>query len=79
MSALGIRYRIILTIEEEVAGVEGQSTIGIGGRQPLTKNETVLLLGMVGRSLRAATPTNGQPNWIAYCGFQFLFGPDKKP
>jgi hypothetical protein len=65
--------------EEEVAGVEGQSTIGIGGRQPLTKNETVLLLWMVGRSLRAATPTNGQPNWIAYCGLQFLFGPDKKP
>jgi hypothetical protein len=65
--------------EEEVAGVERQSTIGIGGRQPLTKNETVLLLGMVGRSLRAATPTNGQPNWIAYFGLQFLFGPDKKP
>ena len=70
---------LLRRLEEEVVGVERQSTIGIGGRQPLTKNETVLLLGMVGRSLRAGTPTNGQPNWIAYFGFQFLFGPDKKP
>jgi hypothetical protein len=65
--------------EEELNGVERQSTIGIGGRQPLNRNETVLLLGMAGRSLRAGAPANGQPNWVAYVGLQFLLGPDKKP
>ena len=65
--------------DENLDSVERESTIGIGGRQPVNRNETVLFLGMVGRRLRAATPTNGQPNWIAYFGLQFLLGPDKRP
>ena len=49
-----------------------ESTLGIGFRTPLTKNGSVWFLGMVGRSLVTATPTNGQPIWIASVGLQFL-------
>jgi len=62
--------------ELETDGVEHRSTIGIGGRHPLNRNAKVLLLGMAGRSFRPTTYTNGQPNWVAYLGLQFLLGPD---
>jgi hypothetical protein len=33
---------------------------------------------MGGRSIQTVTRTNGQPNWIAYLGVQFLLGPKEK-
>jgi hypothetical protein len=49
-----------------------ESTLGIGFHTPLGKNGSVWLLGMVGRSLASITPTNGQPDWIASIGLQFV-------
>ena len=51
------------------------TTFDIGGRQALNKSRSILLLFMGGRSLVSVTPTNGQPDWIAYVGFQLLLGP----
>jgi hypothetical protein len=65
--------------EEDVLGIARESTIGIGGRQPIARHGKILFLGMGGRSLGAATSTNGQPNWIAYLGLQFRLGPEKQP
>jgi hypothetical protein len=53
-------------------------TGGVGGRYSLTKEDHLRLLFMGGRSLQTVTPSNGQPNWIAYIGVQILFGP-KQP
>jgi hypothetical protein len=52
-----------------------ESTVGIGGRQAMNKDKTLNLLLMAGRSFVNVTPTNGQPTWIAYVGFQVLLGP----
>jgi hypothetical protein len=52
-----------------------ESTIGIGGRQAMNKDKTLNLLLMAGRAFVNVTPTNGQPSWIAYVGFQVLLGP----
>jgi hypothetical protein len=65
--------------DQEVEGLERESTIGIGGRQPIARQGRTLFLGMVGRSLEATTFTNRQPNWIAYFGLQFRLGRDKQP
>ena len=57
-------------------------TIDLGGRQTLGRSGHLRLLFMGGRALQAVTRTNGEPSWIAYVGFQLLFGaqePDKKP
>jgi hypothetical protein len=48
------------------------STLGIGGRLPITPGGRWRLLGMGGHSVVPATPANGQPGWIAYVGIQFL-------
>ena len=52
-----------------------QFTVDIGGRQTLDKAGHLRLLFLGGRSIQKATPWNGEPNWIAYVGVQFLFGP----
>jgi hypothetical protein len=65
--------------DQEVEGLARESTIGIGGRQPIARKGRTLFLGMFGRSLGGVTSTNGQPNWIAYFGLQFRLGPDKQP
>jgi len=53
-----------------------ESTIGLGGRVPIVPGHWLRLIGMGGHGLINATPTNGQPTWIAYVGLQFLS--DKK-
>ena len=63
--------------QQDVTGVGGkpkahESTLGIGGRLPIARGGTFRLLGMAGRSLGTPNPTNGQPEWIAYLGIQFL-------
>jgi hypothetical protein len=57
-----------------VAGIpkERSSTLGIGGRLPLTKGHSIRLLGMFGRGLVTVTPVNREPSWIGYAGLQFL-------
>jgi len=62
----------------DVKGIGRETTVGIGGRQPVARRGTVLLIGMVGRSLCVTTSTNGQPEWIAYLGLQFRLAPVKK-
>ena len=59
-----------------VAGLPKQrvTVFDIGGRQALNKNNSLLLLFMGGRSLVGVTRLNGQPDWIAYVGFQLLIG-----
>jgi hypothetical protein len=48
------------------------TTFGVGGRVPIVKRHWLRLIAMGGHSLVTATPTNGQPGWIAYVGLQFL-------
>ena len=48
------------------------TTLGVGGRLPLTHGGRFRLIGMAGHSVISATPANGQPGWIAYVGIQFL-------
>jgi len=55
-----------------------QTTLGLGGRQALNKNKTLLLMLMGGRSFQKITAENSQPSWIAYVGLQVLLGP-KEP
>jgi hypothetical protein len=55
-----------------------ESTLGIGGRQALNHDKSLLLMLMGGRSFQTASPVNGQPSWIAYVGVQILLGP-KEP
>ena len=59
-----------------VGGIPKQreTIFDIGGRQALNKTNSLLLLFMGGRSLQSVTRLNGQPNWIAYVGFQLLLG-----
>jgi len=52
-----------------------QLTLGVGGRQAMNKSKTLNLLLMAGRSLQTITASNSQPSWIAFVGFQTLFGP----
>jgi hypothetical protein len=56
------------------AGIQAlhDTTFGVGGRLPIVKRHWLRLIGMGGHSLVTATPTNGQPGWIAYVGIQFL-------
>ena len=54
------------------------ATLGLGGRQALDHDNSILLLFMAGRSFQAVTRTNGQPSWIAYLGVQFLLGPKEQ-
>jgi hypothetical protein len=51
-----------------------ETTLGLGFRTPLRKNQSFWIMGMAGRSLVTVTPTNGQPSWIASVGFQILTG-----
>jgi hypothetical protein len=55
-----------------------ESTLGLGGRQALNKEKTLVLLLMGGRSFQSASAASGQPSWIAYVGLQVLLGP-KEP
>jgi hypothetical protein len=55
-----------------------ESTLGLGGRQALNKEKTLVLLLMGGRSFQSASAVSGQPSWIAYVGLQVLLGP-KEP
>jgi hypothetical protein len=50
-------------------------TLDFGGRQSLDKENHIRLLFMGGRAMQSVTRTNGEPNWIAYLGIQFLLGP----
>ena len=56
------------------AGMEKlrESVVGIGGRIPIVQRHWLRLIGMGGHGLVPATPSNGQPGWIAYVGIQFL-------
>jgi hypothetical protein len=63
--------------EQDVRAVVGtqrlrESTLGIGGRLPIVSGQWLRLIGMAGHGLVPATAGNGQPNWIAYVGLQFL-------
>ena len=49
-----------------------ETTLGLGGRVPIVRSHWLRLIGMGGHGLVSATPTNGQPAWIAYVGLQFL-------
>jgi len=51
-----------------------ESTIDIGARIPILRNESVRFIGMVGRSIVPVNTTNGQPSWIAQAGIEFLYG-----
>ena len=53
-------------------------TLDAGGRQTLDRAGHIRLLFMGGRAIQAVTPQNGEPNWIAYIGVQFLLGPKDK-
>jgi hypothetical protein len=52
-------------------------TLDIGGRQTIDHAGHLRLLFLGGRSIQAVTRQNSEPNWIAYIGVQFLFGPKK--
>lgn len=52
-----------------------EATLGLGGRHAFNRDNTLNLLFMGGRSFQTVTPTNGQPDWIAYLGLQVLLGP----
>jgi hypothetical protein len=54
-----------------------QFTAGLGGRRSLGRDNRVRLLFMGGRSLQRVSRTNGEPNWIACLGMQFLLGTKK--
>jgi hypothetical protein len=63
--------------QEDVRALAGtqklrESTVGLGGRIQIVRGEWLRLIGMGGHGLVAATPTNGQPTWVAYVGLQFL-------
>jgi hypothetical protein len=49
-----------------------ETTVGLGGRIPIVRGHWLRLSARGGRGLVAPTPSNGQPNWIAYVGLQFL-------
>jgi hypothetical protein len=49
-----------------------ETTLGLGGRVPIVSGHWLRLIGQAGHGLVSATPTNGQPGWIAYVGLQFL-------
>jgi len=66
-----------LSDQKEVGGTDlkpalRETTLGVGERIPLTPEGRFRLIGMAGHSVVSATPTNGQPGWIAYVGIQFL-------
>jgi hypothetical protein len=50
-------------------------TLDVGGRQTLDHAGHLRLLFMGGHAMQAVTRENSEPNWIAYIGVQFLFGP----
>jgi hypothetical protein len=52
-------------------------TLDIGGRQTIDHAGHLRLLFLGGRSIQSVTRQNSEPNWIAYIGVQFLFGPKK--
>jgi hypothetical protein len=52
-----------------------QLTLDLGGRQTLDHKGHLRLLFLGGRAIQAVTRQNSEPNWIAYVGVQFLFGP----
>jgi len=49
-----------------------ETTISVGGRVPIVRGHWLRLIGMGGHGLVRATPSNGQPGWIAFVGLQFL-------
>lgn len=55
-----------------------QFTVDVGGRQTLDRAGHMRLLFMGGRGIQAVTHTNSEPDWMAYIGVQFLFGPKDK-
>jgi hypothetical protein len=75
----GMDLYLELYVEADVRAPAGEpnlreSTLGIGGRKAVTRQGSVLLMGMAGRSIVRVTADNGQPQWIAYVGMQFLLG-----
>ena len=52
-----------------------ETTLGLGGRHGLNRDNTVLLMAMSGRSFQNISSGNGQPSWIAYVGIQLFLGP----
>lgn len=50
-------------------------TLDVGGRKSLDKENHIRLLFMGGRAIQSVTTRNGEPDWIAYLGMQFLLGP----
>jgi len=52
-----------------------QTTLGLGGRQALNKEKSLILLLMGGTSFQTVSVNNSQPTWIAYVGLQVLLGP----
>jgi hypothetical protein len=73
-------YTEIYTIQDATAKTGEvrvrQSTLDLGGRYKLT--EHIGLLGMWGRSIHSAREGNGEANYVAYFGVQFLLGPKEK-
>jgi hypothetical protein len=54
-----------------------ETTLGIGTRIALVRNESIRFMAMAGRTFLKITPANHQPSWIAELGFQFLVGPKR--
>jgi hypothetical protein len=50
-------------------------TVDFGGRQTLDRAGHLRLLFLAGRAIQAVTRQNSEPSWMAYVGFQILFGP----
>jgi len=68
--------------QQDVKAIAGEpkareTTLGIGTRIPLVKNESIRFMGMGGRTFLKITPSNRQPSWIAELGIQFLVGPKR--
>jgi len=54
-------------------------TLDVGGRKTLDRAGHLRLLFLGGRAIQAVTRENSEPDWIAYLGVQFLFGPKQAP
>jgi len=69
---------------QAINGIGGQPkqrefTLDMGGRKTLDRAGHLRLLFMGGRAIQTVTRTNGEPNWIAYLGVQFLLGQKEGP
>lgn len=53
------------------------TSIEMGGRQPLDRHKRVLLLLMGGRSFQSVALERSQPSWVAYVGIRVVLGSEE--